>query len=220
MRIEMQRLLSLLVFGSAAACASDDASAVNVEEPETLRQEASDTGADAADAALDFPDPKDVIVTITGDEGCGNFGQVVGLDGSSYTVMLDAVSVEQSEGSQQSLACTLSLRYQFPAGWTFDAPQTIVRGFAQTDERAAMRLRFNTSLGGQGVTTSRSFRSSTREDFVLALDDASAAPGGSVPCGATSTTVMVRLEGSALGAGIATLNVDSVDGRINWRRCE
>jgi hypothetical protein len=204
--------LLLLVAGATEGCTA--AEEVTTRDP--LQQQA--VPAEAATPA-DRPDDEEVTVQITGDEGCGAFAHAVGPSGMQFTSIFDNVAAEQDERGRTGAACTLRIDYTFPAGWTFDAPGAVARGYAHADERSALRLRLSSALDGRTLTNSRSFRSSAVEDYTLAVDEAAPA-GGSVPCGATRASMVMTVEAAAFGSGVAALHVDSLDGRITWRRCQ
>ena len=224
MRFEVQSLLaSLLAIRALAACtvAPHEVNADQRTASPTLRQESTESSAAASHGATGiFPDPEDVAVEISVDEGCGTLAHEVSPAGTSYTTLFSSGVLVQDHASTQALVCTLVVRYRFPAGWAFDAPQTIVRGFARADEGASMRLRVSTSWEQAEVTTSRTFAASSGDDYVLAIDDVQAARAGGVTCGDSSARFEVKLEAHAAGSGSAVLYVDAVDGRVTWRRCE
>ena len=154
-------------------------------------------------------------------EGCGDLAFAVSDGKSAYTAILDGLEVARKRSvGTDSVACELTVHYEFPAGWTFDAPQTIIRGFAQADRYTTARVGTSVKLGRGTASKSQAFAKPEGESYTIIIDDAAAkARAGSVPCGATQADIHVGAWASASGAGGALIQVDSIDGRLNWHRC-
>jgi hypothetical protein len=168
----------------------------------------------------DAPDPSQVTVSIEGDEGCGEISHSVSDDSAkSYTVIMHGVSLTRDTSGAEGydLNCTLTVHYEYPAGWAFDTPSTIARGFVSTDQSSSMRLNLAAGISPAVVSTSQTFSASTSTDVKLAIDDPGMRDGST--CGDESADIQIRVDATALSEGAATLEIDSVDGRVSWRRC-
>lgn len=169
------------------------------------------------------PDPAQVKATARGSSSCGKFSFSPSGDYSDFAAILGEVRRNPLKvfTGRRALDCTLTIHYEFPAGWTFDAPKTVVEGFVQTDEASRATLTIKSGIGRGTSTATRAFGPSFGDNFQLVIDEQTAAArGGSVRCGATSADIQVQLTATPIGRGTAYTAIDAVHGLINWRRCE
>jgi hypothetical protein len=205
-----------LTLSAAVGCDSSvDEQNDELSAPELLADHDTGTGV--------RPDPADVKATARGSSSCGNFAFSPSADYSDFTAIFGEVRRNPLKifSGPRAIDCSLTIHYEFPAGWTFDAPRTVVAGFVQTDETSRTTLTVKSGIGRGTSTASRAFGPSTYEDFQLVIDDQTAARrGGSVRCGATSADIQVQLTATPAGRGTAYTAIDAVHGLINWRRCK
>lgn len=201
----------------AGCAASVEVSDQTEADATSLAQETSPP----SESAPVFPDPASVKVTYEAKD-CGDLAFAVSDGKSAYTAILDGLEVVKKRGAgSDAIACDLTVHYEFPAGWVFDAPQTIIRAFGQADRYTIGRAGTSVRVGRGTASKSQTFAKPDGENFTIVIDAASAkARAGSVPCGATRADIHVSAWANASGSGSALLQIDSIDGLLNWRRCK
>lgn len=164
--------------------------------------------------ALETPDPSQISITATA-TGCGGYDTQISSDNRLFAVTFDGARGGRDATGSQEIACEVTFTYRFPAGYTFDAPSLMVRGFAIAEGSSSVTIHASESLADtQRASTTIA---NANDPFEVALPGGGQA--GSAPCGATSATVTVRIASAMSGSGAVGVGVDWIDGTISWRRC-
>ncbi|WP_433933905.1 DUF4360 domain-containing protein [Sorangium cellulosum] len=168
----------------------------------------------------DVPDPSQVSIKATA-SGCGSMNTQVGGLNKEYALTFDDARGGRDDFGTYDVACDVEVTYNFPAGYTFDAPSLDVFGDVYTEDAAVVTVQASQSLAGT-ASASRTFENidTDVEGVFELLSIPAGGQAGSAPCGATSATVNVQLRATVGGTGRASVEFNYIDGLIPWRRCQ
>jgi hypothetical protein len=145
-------------------------------------------------------------------------------DGQAFTSAFSAFVAAAGPGTpadQATRGCLLLARVEAPAGWSYALESVDLRGFAglEDDVRATLRTLYVVPGNPVQPPPPRRFRGELSDNYIESPD----AFSGWSACGESGDVwiaVQSEVDNQADADAGGQLTVDSVDGELQWRRCD
>jgi hypothetical protein len=209
-----------------AACAPGPASAPQAGLPAAAAPEPASTLAAARAADAQGPGKLERVDTVG--EACGDSAaSSISPDGQAFTTIFSdfvAAAGPNTPPEQASRGCLLLVRVDVPAGWQYSIESLDYRGFASLqDDVTASRSTFYVISGSDARSPDPvELEGPFEEDFNHA-DVGPDAPSGWSRCGEGQNlwiAARAEVDNSEDDDNEGFLALDSVDGEVQWRRCD
>ncbi len=160
-------------------------------------------------------------------DGCqDSTTSVISPDGQAFTSIFSAFVAAAGPGVEPERAmrgCLLLATVEVPPGWSYSMESIDLRGFAGLEDDVTASLRTVYVVPGNPVQSppARRFEGEISDDYFKS-EVSPGAPSGWSPCGQGEDLWMVvqtEVDNDGDDDAGGQLTVDSVDGELQWRRC-